>query len=211
MLTRSQRKTYEFVKEFVEQKDYSPTVAEIARGIGIRSRGVVHRYLKVLDEKGYIRLLPNRHRNIQMLEHDPSMLIPLVGSIAAGRPIEAIQSNESINVASVFLGPNRYALRVKGDSMVDEGIFDGDIVICERRSEAKNGEIVVALVDQDQATLKRFYYHSDETVSLVPANAAHQRMVYLASRVQVQGIYIGLLRFCKAHQTVEKAQHSLVG
>ncbi len=195
MLTLSQRKTYEFVKAFVQKRDYAPTVAEIAKGIGIQSRGVVHRYLKALVDKGYIRLQPNRHRNIQLLEHDPAVSIPLVGSIAAGQPIEAIEQQETVDVAHVFLGPKRYALRVKGDSMVEEGIFDGDIVICERRDHAKDGDIVVALIDHERATLKRLYHKTNDTVSLVPANPAHRPMIYPADRVEIQGIYIGLVRF----------------
>ena len=195
MLTLSQRKTYEFVKKYVQGNDYAPTVAEIATGIGIKSRGVVHRYLKALEEKGYIHLLPKRHRNIRLLKHNPLGSIPLVGAIAAGQPIEAIEQNEAVEVAAIFLGADRYALRVKGDSMINEGIFDGDIVVCERRETADDGQIVVALIDHEEATLKRLYHNADDTITLLPANPAHQPMVYPAKRVMIQGIYIGLLRF----------------
>ena len=194
MLTLSQQKTLKFVQTFFAKHHYAPTAAEIAEGIGIKSRGVVHRYLKALVNQGYIRLLPKRHRNIQLILNDTSTSIPLVGSIAAGRPIEAIEQHEAVDVASVFLGANRYALRVKGDSMIDEGIFDGDIVVCERRESAEEGQIVVALVDQEEATLKRLYHGRDNTITLKPANPSHQPMTYPAERVAVQGIYIGLLR-----------------
>lgn len=195
MLTISQRKTYEFVKQYVHHHTYSPTVAEIANGIGIQSRGVVHRYLKALADKGYVRMMPHRHRNIQLLSQESSSAIPLIGTIAAGRPMEAVAQQEAIDVAQIFLGANRYALRVKGDSMIGEGIFDGDIVICEHSRTASEGQIVVVLIDREQVTLKKMYHNADNTITLLPANSAHQPMVYAANRVEVQGIYIGLLRF----------------
>lgn len=195
MLTVSQRKTYEFIKQFFAKHTYAPTAAEIAKGIGIQSRGVVHRYLKALADRGYISLLPGRHRNIQLSQNNSQLSgIPLLGSIAAGRPIEAVAQQEAIDVAQIFLGPHRYALRVKGDSMVDEGIFDGDIVICEHSRKAQDGQIVVALIDHEHVTLKKMYYNADDTITLLPANAAHQPMVYPAHRIEIQGIYIGLLR-----------------
>jgi repressor LexA len=196
MLTLSQRKTYEFVKQYFHHNHYAPTAAEVAQGIGIQSRGVVHRYLKALADKGYIRLTPNRHRNIQLLARDASSpSIPLMGAIAAGRPIEAVAQQEAIDVAQIFLGVNRYALRVKGDSMIDEGILDGDIVICEHACNAQDGQIAVVLIDHEQATLKKVYHNVDNTITLLPANSSHQPMVYAANRVEIQGIYIGLLRF----------------
>ena len=111
------------------------------------------------------------------------------------QPIEAIVDHDPINIADIFLGENRYALRVKGDSMIDEGIFDGDIVVCEHARSASNGQIVVAIIDSNQATLKRIYHNPGErTVMLMPENKSLKPMVYPASRVQVQGIYIGLFR-----------------
>ena len=198
MLTISQRKTHDFVKKYFAKNGHSPTAAEIAKGIGIKSRGVVHRYLKVLAQAGHIALTPNRHRNIRLLTSTQEMLsgasLPLVGTIAAGQPIEAIPQQETINIASVFAGVNRYALKVKGDSMIDEGIFDGDIVICEKRDSANDGEIVVALIDQEEATLKRLQRNSDETITLYPANPTLKPMQFAAERVTIQGIYIGLVR-----------------
>ena len=195
MLTLSQRKTYKFIQRFFHEHDHAPTAAEIATGIGIKSRGVIHRYLKQLAEEGLIRLLPKRHRNIQLLAASPDRSLPLVGAIAAGQPIEAIEQQEAVDVASIFLGTNRYALKVKGESMIDEGILDGDIVVCERTQMAQNGQIVVALIDHEQATLKRLYYNDDKSVTLVPANPSHHPMIYSADRVEIQGIYVGLLRF----------------
>lgn len=201
MLTLSQRKTYEFIKAFIKKYDYSPSTSEIAAGIGIKSRGVVHRYLKALEASGKIELQPHRHRNIILVEQakqfTQAMLssLPLLGVIAAGSPIEAIEQQDSIDIATIFLGENRYALKVKGDSMIEEGIHDGDIVVCEQAATARNGQIVVALIDDREATLKRFQRNTDNTITLFPANTTLQPTRYDAIRVAVQGIYVGLLRF----------------
>ncbi|MCB1827393.1 MAG: transcriptional repressor LexA [Coxiellaceae bacterium] len=199
MLTLSQRKTEEFIRKFFDKHGYAPTASEIAEGIGIKSRGVVHRYLKALEEAGRIALTPKRHRNIRILDPVKTLLadltpMPLLGSIAAGQPIEAIPQQDSIDVASIFVGPNRYALKVKGDSMIDEGILDGDVVICERANVANNGQIVVALIDQEEATLKRLE-SKQGMVTLHPANSRLKPMEYDSDRVTIQGIYIGLVRF----------------
>ena len=180
---------------FFLENQYYPTTAEIAEAIGIKSRGVVHRNLKALSELGYIELVPNKRRNIRLsVDHQLTDEIPLLGKIAAGSPIEAVARQESISIASLFLGPGRYALRVQGDSMVDDGIFDGDIIICQKADTAQNGKIVVALVDNESATLKRLRMNRDGTVSLLPANAEYAEQIYAADRVKVQGVFIGLLR-----------------
>lgn len=195
MLTMSQRRTYEFIRQYISDNRFSPTVAEIAEGIGIKSRGVVHRYLQALVSAGVITLTPNRHRNIRLMDSaNEAGGLPLVGKIAAGSPIEAIEQYESVDVANVFLGPNRYALQVEGDSMIEDGIYDGDIVVCERASSADNGQIVVALIDQQEATLKRLMRTPDGMITLMPANAKLKPMVYEPERVTIQGIYVGLLR-----------------
>lgn len=195
MLTRGQNRTLSFIRNFIHSNKYSPTAAEVAEGIGIKSRGVAHRYLKALAKLGCIELRPNCHRNIRLVEVERCKnTLPLVGVIAAGQPIEAIEQRESIDVAALFLGEQRYALRVKGDSMVEEGIFNGDIVICEQANQAENGQIVVALIDGCEATLKKIFYKNDGSIMLVPANASLQPVTYAATKIQIQGIYIGLLR-----------------
>ncbi|MCH9770245.1 MAG: transcriptional repressor LexA [Gammaproteobacteria bacterium] len=193
MITLSQRKTFEYIQQYIQQNDYAPTIAEIARGIGIKSRGVVHRYVKALAGAGLIEIVPKRHRNISLIGASNDS-IPLVGRVAAGQPIEAIEDQESISMTDIFLGENRYALRVKGDSMIEEGILNDDIVVCERSDTANNGQIVVALIDDQEATLKRLQRNQDASISLLPANATMRPMTYSANRVKVQGIYIGLLR-----------------
>ena len=121
--------------------------------------------------------------------------LPLLGRIAAGQPIEAISDQRSVDIANIFLRENHYALQVKGDSMIEEGIFDGDVVVCKHANVADDGQIVVALVDDREATLKRLRRNQDRSVTLFPANPHLQPMTYPADRVQVQGIYVGLLRF----------------
>lgn len=193
MLTVSQQKVYDFIQKYVKEYQHSPTMAEIAKGIGIKSRGVVHRYVSAIAAEGLINILPGHHRNIQLSQ--PSHCLTLKGRIAAGSPIEAITDNETLDIVNIFLGKNRYALKVKGDSMIDEGIFDGDVVVCEYCEEAADGKIVVALIDNQEATLKRIKYNNDDTVMLIPANHKLAPVQYPSERVTVQGIYIGLLRF----------------
>ena len=194
MLTAKQTEVYEFIKGFMEKHGYAPTMAEIAKGIGISSRGVVHRYVSAIADEGLLGTVPNKRRNIVLTEEAANSSIPLVGKIAAGQPIMAIEQQESIDVGSMLLGARRFALRVNGDSMVDEGILDEDIVVCEQSEVANNGQIVVALIDDEMATLKRMQRNVDGTVTLIPANNRYDPVVYEGGRVKVQGIYIGLLR-----------------
>lgn len=196
MLTLGQKRTYDFIKRFLNEHDYAPTAAEIAVGTGIKSRGVVHRYLKALAAAGKIHLTPKRHRNISLISEPitPLKVLPLIGAIAAGCPIEAIEDADPIDLSKIFLGEQRYALKVKGDSMIDEGIFDGDIVVCEQVDDAESGQIVVAVIDNQEATLKRIEKTNSNTVILHPANKQLEPMVFDAHRVTIQGIYVGLLR-----------------
>jgi repressor LexA len=202
MLTDSLRRTLEFIQEFIEKQGYAPKLPEIAQGIGIKSTGVVHRYVHALEESGYIAIEKRRHRGIRLL-HSPAQdnqssapirAIPLLGEIAAGQPIEAIPDQQFIELSYVFQGKNIYALRVKGDSMIEAGILDGDWVICEQANQAQDGQIVVALVDNQEATLKRIKQHANGTVALIPENHSMEAMVYPAERVTIQGILIGQLR-----------------
>ena len=193
MLTRAQQSVLLFIEDFIRRNSYAPTNAEIAAGIGIRSRGVVHRYLKALVDAQRIELVPQRKRNIRLLRAQ-TLRMPLFGKIAAGQPIDVVEDYEDIEFSQLFMGPGRYALRVQGDSMVDEGIYDGDIIICQETGYADNGKIVVALIDNESATLKRLQRNKDKTVTLFPANSHHQAQCYPAERVQIQGLFIGLLR-----------------
>ncbi len=198
MLTLAQHNVYRFIQQYIEENELAPTTGEIAQAIGIKSRGVVYRYIKALEQAGYIELIPNKRRNISIKKQQSGELeIPLLGKIAAGLPIEAVHDNETVNVTNLFLSPGRYALRVKGDSMLDEGIHDGDIIICQEANTADNGQIVVALVDNESATLKRLQKNNDNTVTLLPANTQHAPQTYIHTRVRIQGVFVGLLRFTR--------------
>lgn len=199
MLTERQQATYQFIHDYHLRRGCAPKLIEIADGIGIRSKGVVHRYLKAIAEEGLIELLPGRHRGIRLtgdaLENPASELnLPLVGKIAAGQPIEAIPDHNTFDLSTFFLGPNRFVLKVQGNSMIDAGILDGDMVVVEQRDTAKDGDIVVALIDKDEATLKYLQQNKDGTVTLLPANQTMQPMNYPADRVQIQGVVVGQMR-----------------
>lgn len=192
MLTKSQQKVLQFIQLYSDKYDCVPTIAEIAKGIGIKSRGVVHRYLQALITAGFIKTIPNKHRNIQLI-NSKSGYLPLVGKIAAGQPIAAIENIQWFNIADKLIGEDRYLLKVIGDSMIEECICDGDIAICRKTNTAQNGEVVVALIDNHEATLKRIQYSKDN-ITLIPANAALQPITYRSDRIQIQGVLIGLLR-----------------
>ena len=193
MLTQGQSKIWYFIQDYVSKFQYSPTIAEITLGLGLKSRSAVHRAVQVIAEEGLVRLVPHKRRNIEIIEEDEYAL-PLVGKIAAGQPIEAIETQESVNINSMFIGKNRYLLRVTGDSMIGDNICDGDYIICEQCNTARDGTIVVALIDNHEATLKRIFRNENTTVTLVPSNPELSPMVYPADRVTVQGTFIGLFR-----------------
>ena len=194
MITDSQRKTLDFIRHYVARHGYAPKLQEIAEGIGIRSRGVVHRYVQALIDAGHLENEPGRHRGLQLTEKTDHHSLPLLGKIAAGHPIEAIPDETEINLADFFMGPGRFALKVQGDSMIEAGILDGDIAIIKQQNTARNGDIVVALIDNNEATLKTFKNLSNGQVQLIPANRRLQTMVYDASRVQIQGVLVGSMR-----------------
>ncbi len=196
MVTPTQHKIFEFIKKYITQNGYSPSLVEIAKGIGVRSKSLISRYVHALVEAGFIELETGQYRQIRLKEtHKPTL--PLLGRIAAGRPIEAIAEHEQPNVMDFLQNDpysSRYALQVKGDSMIDEGIWDGDLILCEPRSHASNGEIVVALIDEQEATLKRIQHNNNGTITLHPANATLHPIHYAAHRIRVQGIFVGLVR-----------------
>jgi len=205
MLTERQQATYRFIHDYHLRHGYAPKLAEIAVGIGIRSKGVVHRYLKAIAEEGLIELHPYRHRGIRVVAcpENPAggSTLPLVGKIAAGQPIEAIPDHNTFDLSAFFLGPNRFVLKVQGDSMIDAGILEGDMVVVEQRDGARNGDIVVALIDKDEATLKHLQQNKDGTVTLLPANQTMQPMNYAAERIQIQGVVVGQMRSYDTHKS----------
>lgn len=198
MLTDRSRQVYEFVRAYTARHGYAPKLREIAGHLGIRSRGVVHRHLRALEADGLIRIEPDRARGIRLPRGRASavrpLALPLLGRIAAGRPIEAIPGEDEIDLAEFFVNHNRFVLRVAGDSMIEDGILDGDMVVVEKRETAENGEIVVALIDGIEATLKRVQKNRDGSVTLRPANAAMSPLRFSAARVRIQGVVVGQFR-----------------
>lgn len=195
VLSPRQQQAYRFIRQYTLRRGHAPLLSEIAAGLGIRSKGVVHRHLRALAGQGLIELIPGRHRGIRLTDTvPPGLRLPLLGRIAAGRPIEAIPDLDEINLADFFTGPDRFVLRVEGDSMIEAGILSGDMVIVEKRDWAKDDEIVVALIDNEQATLKRLRHNHDGSVILIPANGGMPPVIYNAERVHIQGVVVGQMR-----------------
>jgi repressor LexA len=197
-LTRRQREIYDFVREFIEARGYSPSLEEIGAQFGLSSVATVHKHVQHLVEKGFLRKGWNRSRSVEPIAADregSALALPLLGTVAAGAPIEAIeQSGESVTVPREMVGRGEtFVLQVRGDSMIEDHIQDGDYVVVESREEARNGETVVALVRGEEATLKKFYRRGPKVV-LEPANQALRPIEVPAGEVQVRGVVRGLLR-----------------
>ncbi|MEM8726348.1 MAG: transcriptional repressor LexA [Pseudomonadota bacterium] len=226
MLTAKQHELIQFIQQRLEETGISPSFEEMKEALDLKSKSGVHRLISALEERGFIRRLPNRARALEVIKQPEDATptpratlaandavsavskpmaaapqpandvieIPLHGRIAAGAPIEALEGQNSLPVPAALLGPGEhYALEVSGDSMVEAGIFDGDFALVRRTDSARDGEIVVALVRGEEATLK--YLHKDDgMVRLDPANAAYDPQVYGPGEVQVQGKLAGLLR-----------------
>jgi repressor LexA len=201
-LTKRQRQVYDFISGFVAKEGYSPSLEEIAAAFGLSSVATVHKHVKHLVDKGYLRKAWNCSRSVEPVpaqETVESIYLPILGTVAAGRPIEAIEpeaGNAEMLAVPVDMAPasrDHYVLRVRGDSMIEDQICDGDLVVIEGRQEARNGETVVALVDGSDATLKRFY-RNGSSVKLVPANHTMSPMEFHASQVEIRGVVRGLIR-----------------
>jgi repressor LexA len=207
-LTRRQKQVYDFISNFVDTNGYSPSFEEIAEGLGLSSLATVHKHISNLEEKELLRRDYNRSRSIDLLKPrgrmkqafaaaaaaaDAGMNLPLLGRIAAGRPLEALENPESISLADFTRSKDVYVLQVAGESMQDEHIVNGDYVLVEKTNIARDGEIVVALVNGSDATLKRIFVEGSK-IRLQPSNAAMQPIIVPAATVQVQGRVIGVLR-----------------
>lgn len=196
-LTKKQRQILDYVDRFVDANGYSPSFEEIADSFGYSSLATVHEHLTNLEQKGFLRKNYNRSRSLEVVRAGSGLAVelPLLGSVAAGLPIEAIEEQETIAVPhDMMRAGNNYVLRVKGNSMVDEQIRDGDYIIVNSRQTAENGDMVVALVGGDSATVKKFYREPGNRIRLQPANPTMQPLVYDASEITIQGIVIGVIR-----------------
>jgi len=196
MLTPAQQRTLDFIRQYYVRQGFAPTLAEITLGLGVSSKGSMHKQVQALAEAGAIRLTPGRKRGIELTEEseNQAFTIPLLGRIAAGHPIEAIPDQENLNIAEFLLGPGRFALLVQGDSMIDAGILDGDTVIIQRQDTANDGDIVVALIDDESATLKRFHRRVGNKLELAPENKSLRPLIFEAHQVRIQGVLVGQLR-----------------
>jgi repressor LexA len=202
-ITRRQRQVYDFISRFVAENGYSPSFEEIGKGMELSSLATVHKHVTNLEKKGLltrdynrsrsIDLLPPKGRLKQAMSVNTAVVLPLVGRIAAGQPIEAIANNETISLADFVRSKEAFVLEVRGNSMQDEAILDGDYVLVEKTRTAHNGDIVVAVVDKDDATLKRFY-REGENIRLQPSNVSMKPIIVHAASVEVQGRVIGVLR-----------------
>ncbi|HEV7219732.1 MAG: transcriptional repressor LexA [Terriglobales bacterium] len=202
-ITKRQRQVYDFISDFVQKQGYSPSFDEIGQGLGLSSLATVHKHISNLEKKGLLTRDYNRSRSIDLLAPkgrlkqamavNTTMVLPLLGRIAAGQPIEAVENPETISLADFVRSKEVFVLEVRGDSMQDEHILSGDYVLVEKSKTAHNGEIVVALIDATDATLKRFYREGDN-VRLQPSNKNMQPIMVPAASVQVQGRVIGVLR-----------------
>lgn len=228
MLTAKQHELIRFIQERLEETGISPSFEEMKEALDLKSKSGVHRLISALEERGFIRRLPNRARALEVLKQPENAVparsappkempdnviamrkaaprqyaqaandvidVPLHGRIAAGVPIEAIEGQSSLPVPAALLGPGEhYALEVSGDSMIDAGIFDGDFALIKRTDVARDGEIIVALVNDEEATLK-YLRRENGMVRLDPANESYQPQIYHPGQVQVQGKLAGLLR-----------------
>ncbi len=198
-LTRKQQEVYDFLRKNQESFEHPPTLDELCSAMGLKSRGSLHKHIKGLIEAGLVEAPNRRQRGVRLSTRKTAESLhenelPFVGSIAAGRPIEGIETISYMPVPDQLKTTNScFVLRVKGDSMIEAGIFDGDWVIIEQRSHARNGEIVVALIEKSEVTLKTIEQCPDETV-LIPANSSMQAMRYRPDQVEIQGVLVGQMR-----------------
>jgi repressor LexA len=196
-LTKRQREILDFLNEFIEQNGYAPSLEEIGRRFGLSSLATVHKHLTNLQEKGFIKRAWNRSRSVELVTSrvgTRAVDLPLLGNVAAGVPIEAVVSAETVSVPEDLVGKgDTYALRVRGNSMIDEQIRDGDLVIVEDRQTADDGEMVIALLRGEDVTLKKFYRENGR-VRLQPANETIQPLIVDAAQIQIQGVVVGVMR-----------------
>ncbi|MGQ0764883.1 MAG: transcriptional repressor LexA [Gemmatimonadota bacterium] len=198
-LTKRQREILTYLQSYADEHGYAPSFEEIAEEFDYNSLATVHEHLSNLERKGYIRRSYNESRAIEILTSDvfrPAVELPLLGAVAAGFPIEAIETSETLAVPQELVrrSGDHYVLRVRGNSMIDEQIRDGDFVVVNDRRRADNGEMVIALLDNNSATLKKIYRERDGRVRLQPANEAMAPILVHEDDITIQGIVVGVIR-----------------
>ncbi|HTX35294.1 MAG TPA: transcriptional repressor LexA [Bryobacteraceae bacterium] len=202
-LTKRQKQVLDFIAGFVDENGYCPSFEEIAKGLQLASLATVHKHISVLESKSYLKRGFNKSRSLELTpkyvaeprhSRPGSLEIPLRGRIAAGAPVEAVEQSEVLNLADFAGSQDTFALEVRGDSMIEDHICDGDLILLERVSEAHDGDIVVALVAGSDTTLKRIYREPGDKIRLQPANARLEPIVVPAADVQIQGRLLAVLR-----------------
>ena len=193
ILTDKEQKTYDFILKYSAKYGRYPLLIEIAQGIGIKSKGVAHRYVKALEKANKLKKISNKHRGILLQEKEPFFLNSL-GKIAAGGPIEAITDQQKIELEYLFTNKKSYALKVKGDSMIDAGIYDGDWVIIEEGSKVYRSKVHVVLIDNQDVTLKYVEKINTKEIKLIPANKRFKEVTYPVERIYIQGYVVGQVR-----------------
>ncbi|NOQ77378.1 MAG: transcriptional repressor LexA [Methylococcaceae bacterium] len=200
MLTERQQDTYDFICQYFKEYQRAPLLSEVAHGIGMTSQGSVHNYIQALVNEGLIERLVGRSRGLRLVEKSSenseqvSVKLPMMGRIAAGRLIEAIPDESEIDLGGMFSGKDRFVLKVNGDSMIDKAIMSGDYVVIQSQQTARHGDIIVALVDGYDATLKTMLLNDDGTITLMPANDNYEPVTLPAKRIAIQGVVVGQLR-----------------
>ena len=198
-LTKRQKEILDYIRGFIDDYGYAPSFEEIAEAFGYSSLATVHEHLSNLERKGYIRKSYNESRSIEMVAADSdgaALDLPLLGSVAAGMPIEAVQDDESLTVPRDMVRRQRenYVLRVEGNSMIEEQIRDGDYIVVQAQQSAEDGEMVVALVGGDSATVKKLYREPGGRIRLQPANPTMEPIIVDADDVTIQGVVVGVIR-----------------
>ena len=198
-LTKRQKEILDYIGTFIDSQGYAPSFEEIAESFGYSSLATVHEHLGNLERKGYLRKSYNESRSLELIRPDagaPSVELPLLGAVAAGLPIEAIEDNETLAVPPDMVGRRKdnYVLRVEGNSMIDEQIRDGDYIVVQAQEHAEEGQMVVALVGDESATVKKLYREPGGRIRLQPANPTMEPIVVDADDVRVQGVVVGVIR-----------------
>ena len=204
MLTRKQKELYDYLKKYINNNQISPSFEEMKEAVNLKSKSGIHRLITSLEQRGFIKRLKHRARAMEIIEKNTknndntmeSVNIPLIGAIAAGEAIEAIENiNDFISIPTSMTSPNEkyFGLKVKGLSMINEGIFDGDIAVIKKTNNVQNGKIAAVLTQENEVTLKTIKFNKDKVI-LIPANEAYQTKEYKSGEIQVQGTLSGIIR-----------------
>jgi len=196
MLTARQQDVLEFIRRFMTERNRAPTVTEIAAGIGIKSRGVAYRYVKAIEQAGYIKTISGKQRNIRLRHNYKNQILglPLLGKLMAQQPIKSVTEQDVFNINTMLLKPNRFLLQIGDEALRNCGIFADDFIVCELLHEAQTGDIVVAIIREQITVLRTIHWNNDETVTLSLPFTQAQAEIYPKNQIKIHGVYRGLFR-----------------